>query len=248
MSEAQPLVHAAIGEIAAIVPETKRPPRAGDYSFNGIGISSFYMLSSTMSDERRAEMDYYAVGGCGGNIAWHTEDDVMEIADRAFLLRDIKVYAGSLLRVLNAPALPFDWRRVTAEFRQTLERYQQGAGDRFDFAAAWRAIEELDSALDRFYANAPSDDPTSDAARQFNRAQMRLARLLIPVNFGRNAPFWHDPALNVLPLPDLAPAMSAAELGADLHALGILKAHLQRGQNRLVWALVQARESVESCS
>src|SRR5262249_9717735 len=55
MSEAEPLVHAAIEQIAGITPEPERPPRAGDYSFNGIGITSFYMLSSTMSDEPRAE-------------------------------------------------------------------------------------------------------------------------------------------------------------------------------------------------
>ena len=63
-----------------------RPPQAGDYSFNNIGLPSFFMLSSTMPDALREEKDYYDVSGCGGNIAWHTENDTLEIADRDILL------------------------------------------------------------------------------------------------------------------------------------------------------------------
>ena len=60
------------------------------------------MLSSTMTVEKRKEMNYYTVGGCGGNIAWHTENDLMDIADRDILIRDIKVYLGAVMAVANA--------------------------------------------------------------------------------------------------------------------------------------------------
>ena len=76
----------ASGAIRDVVPDaeiaTLRPPQAGDYSFNNIGLSSFFMLSSTMPDALRQEKHYYDVSGCGGNIAWHTENDTLEIADR----------------------------------------------------------------------------------------------------------------------------------------------------------------------
>jgi hypothetical protein len=75
-----------------------------------------------------------------------------------------------------------------------------------------------------------------------------LARLLVPVNFSRVEAFRHDPALGVPPLPDLAPALSYPAIGDDVARRGVLRAHLTRGQNRLVWALVQAREVVESAS
>ena len=65
---------------------THRPPQAGDYSFNNIGLPSFFMLSSTMPNALREEKGYYDVSGCGGNIAWHTENDTLEIADRDILL------------------------------------------------------------------------------------------------------------------------------------------------------------------
>jgi hypothetical protein len=67
----------------------------------------------------------------------------------------------------------------------------------------------------------------------------------VRVNFSRMTEFWHDPAINVPPLPDLAPALTAPSLGDDVQAQGILKAHLTRGRNRLIWTLEQAREVAE---
>ncbi|PSM16961.1 hypothetical protein C7T96_18015 [Nitratireductor sp. StC3] len=61
----------------------------------------------------REEKGDYTVGGCGGNIAWHTENDTLEIADKDILLRDIKVYLLAVLRNANADILPFDWRATT---------------------------------------------------------------------------------------------------------------------------------------
>lgn len=245
MSETAPFVDAAIRDTTGITPQTERPPRAGDYSFNGIGMSSFYMLSSTMSEADRAEKGYYGVGGCGANIAWHTEDDGLEIADRDNLLRDIRMYAASILRVTNAPLLPFHWRRTTAEFRATLNGYQAAAGDLFDFAPAVNAVAALDAALESFYTSAQSA-PTDDGLVVFNRTQLRLARLLAPVNFSRVSPFHHDPALEALPLPDLAPAMTAPHVKNDQHERGMLQTSLLRGRNRLVWTLIEAREMVEA--
>jgi len=249
MSETESFVDTVIQATTGIVPETERPPRAGDYSFNPIGLTSFYMLSSTMSDELRAEKNYYAVGGCGANIEWHTEGDTIEIADPEILLRDMKVYAASILRVLNAGATPFDFTGTTREFRATLATYQAAAGDAFSFAPAVAALDELDAALATFYANAPVDAaPNDPKAVTFSYAQRRLARLLIPVNYSRTEAFHHDPALGVPELPDLAPALTYAEIGDDVAKRGVLRAHLTRGQNRLVWALVQATEVVTAAT
>ena len=107
---------------------TMRPPQAGDYSFNNIGLPSFFMLSSTMPDTLRHEKNYYDVSGCGANIAWHTENDTLEIADRDNLFRDMRVYAALLLRFLNAPLHPFDFTATAAEFATTLDQYAEAAG------------------------------------------------------------------------------------------------------------------------
>jgi hypothetical protein len=81
--------------------KTMRPPQAGDYSFNNIGLPSFLMLSSTMPEALRKQKNYYDVSGCGANIAWHTENDTLEIADRDILLKDMRVYLSRILVPIN---------------------------------------------------------------------------------------------------------------------------------------------------
>jgi hypothetical protein len=200
-----------------------------------------------MSDEKRAEVGFYPVGGCGGNIQWHTEDDLMDIADRDNLLRDMRMYAASVLRTLNASLHPFDWRTTTASFRAHLDSYRDAAGGEFDFGPSYAALAALDAALADLYGAAPVDaNAASEAVRRFNFAQRRLARLLVRVNFSRLTEFFHDPAVNVPPLPDLHPALTMPNVRDDEHQRNVLRTHLTRGQNRFVWTLEQAREVAEA--
>ncbi|MCY6382591.1 M28 family metallopeptidase [Hoeflea prorocentri] len=240
MSEADAFIAKAIEDVAGKPTFGERPHRAGDYSFNNIGISSYFMLSSTMTVAMREEKGYYAVGGCGGNIAWHTENDTLEIADKEILQRDIKLYLLSVFRNANAEILPFDWRATTSEFLETIGTYQQQAGDRFDLSASKQATEELHAALEAFYSGVSSG---SIAPAVANAVIQDLARILVPINFTREARFRHDPALTVPPLPTIS---TAAEL--DYHkgeGEGFALTQLTRGQNRLVSALRQAKREVE---
>ncbi len=243
MSELQAMVTDVILEVTGTKPEFQRPHQAGDYSFNNIGISSHFMLSSTMPDALKAEKGYYAVSGCGGNIAWHTENDQLEIADRDVLETDIKIYLLSVLRHANAELLPADWRATTAEFSATIARYQDAAGARFDLSPARDATAALAAALDRFYAAAA--DGTLDLGRA-NQMQMRLARILVPINYTREPRFRHDPAYTCPPLPTLQTATELAEHGAD--TLGFAKVQLMRGQNRYLAAIGEALRLVEEAA
>jgi len=217
----------------------ERAAQAGDYSFNNIGISSYFMLLSTMSPEARAEKGYYPVGGCGGNIAWHTENDTIEVADEEILLKDLRIYTLAVLRNANAEVLPFDWRVTAAEFADTLREYQRRAGDRFSFDLAMEATAELGKALDAFYDAVASG---RIAPKQANEVIMRLARLLIPVNFTREPRFWHDPAVTIPPLPALAVAAELDRYQGD--HLGFAKTHLTRAQNAYVATVRQATRLV----
>ncbi|HEX2251866.1 MAG TPA: M28 family peptidase, partial [Thermoanaerobaculia bacterium] len=240
MPEMQDFVRGVITEVTGKTPQFKRPNQAGDYSFNNIGISSYYMLSSTMPDELRREKGYYDVSGCGGNIAWHTENDTLEIADRGVLDTDIRIYLLSVLRHANAEVLPADWRAAAAEFARTIDRYQEAAGDRFDLGPARAANEALAGALERFYRRVEAGTVAADAA---NEVQRRLARILVPLNFTRGPRFTHDPAYTAPPLPTLYPATEIAD--CDAATLGFARTQLLRGRNRFVAAVREATRLVE---
>ena len=242
-TEAEKFCQTAIKDAVGKPASGSRAHQAGDYSFNNIGITSFYMLLSTMPEALAKEKGYYAVGGGGGNIAWHTENDQLDVADKDILMNDLKVYVVSLSRVLNAPILPFDFTALADEFIGTLTRYQQAGAGRFDLAPSLREARALKSDLADFYRRAKSAHGAQ--ARTFNATLLQLARLLVPINFTREGAFRHDPAVNIPPLPDLAPIEQLPQCASGTDMAGILNAHLVRGQNRLVVTLRQARQLVQ---
>ena len=230
----------AEGVIRDVVPDavvaTHRPPQAGDYSFNNIGLPSFFMLSSTMPDAVRAEKGYYDVSGCGANIAWHTENDQLEIADRGTLLTDIKIYLLSALRVANPELLPFDWIATCDEFLATIDGYEKASQGLADLAPARVATLALKAALTKL--------PEAEIAAR-NAVVQELSRVLVPINYTREPRFRHDPAYTVPPLPTLAVAAELPEF-AEGHMRKMALTELMRGQNRFVAEIDQARRLVET--
>ena len=71
--ELQAFAQQAILDFAGSPSTRAWPTRYGDLSFSNIGISTCFMLSSTISTQLLAEKGLYTVEGCGGNIEWHTE-------------------------------------------------------------------------------------------------------------------------------------------------------------------------------
>ncbi len=246
MSEAEEWAQTVIRHVTGKEARGERPHQAGDYSFNNIGLSSYFMLSSTMPPALRAEKQYYVVGGCGGNIAWHTEEDRLEIADRENLRTDMKVYLAAVAGAANATVAPLDFSRTVEEFGRTLSRYQDAAGGDFSFEPARAALTQLSLSLARFKVHCAALAARSvvdPAVKRANAALRRLARLLVPVNFTTGPAFYHDPAETIPPLPDLAPALSFRRVPRE--GRGFVRTHLVRGQNRLVAALRDARRAVE---
>jgi hypothetical protein len=202
------------------------------------------MLSSTIPEEIRRAKGFYPVGGCGGNIVWHTEDDTLDVADPDVLLRDLRVYAAVTLRLLNAPVHPFDFRATVREIEEALRRYQETAGEAFDLRPALQAAGNLLTTLDRFYEHSatlldrPADDPE---VRRVNAAQRSMARHLVPVNYVRRGRFRHDPARPIPAVPEVAAALEIAHVQPESDRWHRVRTHLLRGQNQVVWSLRQAQ-------
>lgn len=239
MAELSGFAAGAISDATGVASEGGPPSRAGDISFNNLGISTCMMLSSTMAPELRAERGLYAVGGCGANIQWHTEDDTLEVADRGRLLRDIRLYALLTLRAATAPVHPLDFAATLEQIQATLDQRRLALAP---FVALDPLMEQLAvtrAAVAELAARgAAAGDSVADA-RPVNDALLRIGRALVNVLYSRDGRYRQDPALGVPLLPDFAFALEAVGSVPD----GVLRTELMRARNRLEAALIVAGEA-----
>lgn len=239
MAEADMLCRSSIQDSLGLPSQRVRPLRAGDYSFNQIGPTGLYMLLSNIPAEERRRRGYYAVGGCGGNIAWHTVHDLMPVADLEILRRDLMVYLTTIVRILNAPLHPFDYTEALKEMGDALTKYQEAAAGELDLSSlravftgvteqmeAWRADVEAQA------AKAPDDH---ELRRRTNATLRRIARLLVPLNYAKGERFDHDPALKFGVLPRLEPAAGLTSVPAEMRRFA--KVGLVREMNKVRAAL-----------
>jgi N-acetylated-alpha-linked acidic dipeptidase len=232
MGEIEHITSAVVRELSGQEPNIRRPLRAGDQSFLGVGLPSmgaFRMLP--VDHPERA-----AVGGCGGGYWWHSPEDTIDKADANVLAADTEVYVTMTLRMCTPEVLPYQFERSAQDFLDYSSEYQSEAGDHFDFsevveaAAAFKAAaRKLDSA------------PVSDATVRHNGLR-RLTRIINPVLFTISGPYEMDPALQLPVLPGLAPAKNLAGLDPQSNDYQFLKTQLIRQRNRVCDALVQATE------
>jgi len=246
MAEAGPLCEAAIADATGKKAARLRPLRAGDYSFNQIGLTSFYMLLSNIPQAERDALGFYPTGGCGGNIAWHTEDDVMGVAERENLERDLRVYVTSMIRVLNARVLPYDFRLTASELADDLAGYVDEAADRVDLSGPVSELARLQRALEDLYEILSSRDLSDEEADRVNRLFLELARILVPIEYAEGGRFDHDPALPRPPIPRLARIgdLSGVEKAAP-EMFPFLASELRRQANFVANAFYEAARAVE---
>jgi N-acetylated-alpha-linked acidic dipeptidase len=243
MAEADDVARGAIADSAGQPAERIRPIRAGDISFNNLGISTLYMLSSTMPRELLDEKGYYTVGGCGGNIEWHTEDDTLEIADREILQKDIEIYATAVWRVANAPLLPLDYRRTVDELVSYLKDYEKAAAGRVSFDVVLKSAARTKASLEDLYGR--SEEADKEELDVINEALLRAGRRLVSVGFSERGKFRQDSALKVPPIPSVAPAQGLSVLTEGSHQDRVVRTHVVRGLNEVAFHLAEARRECE---
>ncbi|WP_277552922.1 M28 family metallopeptidase [Halobaculum limi] len=235
MGEADAVCRQAIADVCGKASTEVRPPRAGDYSFSNLGVTGAFMLSSNIPRAVRDERGYHAVGGCGGNAdAWHVTTDTLDKADPEVLVRDIRVYAIAVARLLRETPVPLDFRHTVASHRETLAAYDDAS--EFDLSKVRDAAADLAEALDDFYAAVNSgriaDSEATDRLK-------RLSRELVAVNYTTEGTFEQDPAYDRPPYPGLAPVDALSDLDDD--EAKFLKTELRRERTRAVDHLRRAR-------
>jgi hypothetical protein len=249
MAEADELCRSSIRDALGLPSQRMRPIRAGDYSFNQIGPTGFFMLLSNIPIEERQRRGYYAVGGCGGNIAWHTPDDLLPVADLEILRRDLAVYVTSILRVLNAPLHPFDYAAAVEEISQVVSKYQVAAEGAVDLAPLLADLAALAAAIRDWRADAERrirEGAGAEERRHLNAVLRRLARILVPVNYARGERFDHDPAVKFGAVPRLEAAATIASAPEEMKPF--IRVGLTRERNKIRGLLRAARRELRSTS
>jgi N-acetylated-alpha-linked acidic dipeptidase len=235
MAEADALCRSSITDALGLPSERVRPLRAGDYSFNQIGPTGLYMLLSNIPIDERKRRGYYAVGGCGGNTAWHTPDDLMPVADLEILRRDLAVYLTTIVRIVNAPLHPFDYAAAVDEIRSAVAQYQQAAKGEVDFEPILGALSVLGDDIRAWRTKAEArlgrGPGHTDDRRRLNAILRRVARLLVPLNYARGERFDHDPALKFGTVPRLEAAATFAAAPSEMKPF--IKVGLVREANKV---------------
>ncbi len=241
----------AIREIAGQDLDYKRFGRAGDQSFNGIGIPALFMSLSGQPASGGAVEEQMArlLGGSGGKSGglgwwWHTVEDTIDKIDPAFLVRDATIYALTLWRLCTLPLLPFDYAAAVAEMRGVLGDLATVAGDRFDLTSVLAEAEALQTAIARFADTGTTAIDEASIAR-YNATIMALGRILTPINYTVAGAYEHDLALGAAPLPALQPLRQLATLDPASDEAHYLDTQLVRARNRVWHAFRAARQAVE---
>ena len=221
-------------------PKPKRPNRSSDYTFYNIGVSGAFMASSMMPKSEVEKRGWHHVGGCGGNIAWHTEDDTFEIADKGVLKKDVELYLEAVVTFANAEILPLHFRSTVREILAAVEGYQKAAGARFDLSDVIAALNRLHDRLAVFYQAAEGG---KIAPRVANDTIRDLSRALVPLNYALRGPHLQDPAVTLPPVPLLS---IAADLDVfDKDTIGFALATLLRGRNAALTAIDAAATAID---
>ncbi len=243
----------AIQEIADQELEYKRFGRAGDQSFNGIGLPALFMsLSGQPARGGAVEEQMARLLGTGGRSRsgglgwwWHTTEDTMDKIDRDFLIRDATIYVLTLWRLCTETILPFDYSATVEEMQGVLRDLAAVAGDRFDLAPV---LAEADTALaaTKRLQTACAAAPDEATAAKLNTCIMALGRCLTPVNYTLAGAYEHDLALGSPPIPALQPLRQLVELEPGSDQAYFLQTQLVRARNKVWHAFHEAHKAVEA--
>ncbi len=238
MGEAERFVETIVHEITGQPANPRRPLKAGDQSFWGIGVTSlgaFRMLPTDHPDRK-------AVGGSGGGWWWHTAEDTLDKADAEVLRGDTALYAAIAARLATDPVLPYAFDTVAQDFATRLAEIAAETGDRFDFAPAQESATRFGTVAAQLEQTRQqlAASGSIEQRRTLDAGLLRLSRILNPALYTVSGAYDQDPALQVPLLPGLSRAATLRTLDPASDAAGFLITRLVRERNRVVDALEAA--------
>ncbi len=240
--EVEHVARTVVQEITGQQANIRRPLKAADQSFLGVGLPSlgaFRMLPLDHPDRK-------AVGGCGGGWWWHSPADTLDKADPRILAEDTGIYLSMTLRMCQPRLHPYDFVPVADDFIGRLSDYQAVGGAHLDLSPAQRRAAEFREAATRLReVTRRIDDGTDAGIARLNAGMRGLSHIVNPALFTIAGPYEFDPALQLPVLPALAPIAELAALDPASDDHRFLRTQLLRQRNRIEDALRQAATLAE---
>lgn len=178
--------------------EGVRCGRLGDQSFWNVGVSSAF---ASFSRQKKKALPNGQMGFERGNAElgswWHTPVDLPEYIDRENLLRDGRIFAEYVMTFLTEPVLPLNFRRTAADITERLKDWQTLAGEEFDLSSAVEKAEGLEKLCESFYQAEMPD-------KMRNEILLKLARILVPLDFTGGDIYSNEPAKAIDAVPSLS--------------------------------------------
>lgn len=226
-----------------------RPFRAGDSSFQGIGVPEVSIGLPEIPRGHPDRADY--VGGSERGWWWHTPEDTLDKIDMRALVRDTELRLAELYTLANLPLLPYRMSAIAHSYRAALEDLQAAVGSHLDLAS-------LAGQAARLEAMATELEAVGEQLRQrgtsLGSARQRIAqmnRLLMKVSHGLNATlytaagrFEQDPAAPLPILPGLDRSRELGKLDPASDPYGFLKTQMVRERNRVASTLDDALDRI----
>lgn len=220
--------------------EGVRCGRLGDQSFWNVGVSSAF---ASFSRQKKKMLPDGKMGFERGNAElgswWHTPADLPEFIDRDHLLRDGRIFAEYVMTFLTEPVLPLRFNRTAEDIRERLEDWNRMAGAEFDLFPSIEKAKKLESVCQEFYKR---DIP--DEIR--NRTILKLARILVPLDFTGGDIYSNEPARAIDALPSLSAIKDLVKPGITPGMKQSIRVELRRKVNYVNDSLNRAIELLQS--
>ncbi len=220
-----------------------RPFRAGDSAFQGIGIPNISGGISGLPPDHPDRLPY--VGGSGGGWWWHGPEDTLDKVDMEILVRDTQIKMALLMRLSNAPVIPYRFAGLVGDFRRAVESIQEDAWAHLDLEPCLQRLGRLHGivrGIDDVTRRIQRGEVTPAERLRIDYNILMLSRILHSALYTELGPYEQDVAGPLPVLPVLDPARKLASMDPRSDEYGFLRAHLIRERNKISHALDLALE------
>ena len=205
--------------------EGVRCGRLGDQSFWNVGVSCAF---ASFSRQKKKLLPSGKTGFERGNAElgswWHTPADLPEYIDADNLLRDGRIYAEYVMTFLTEAVLPLNFRRTVTDIAEKLEDWNKMAGEAFDLSPSVEKAGKLEKICADFYEAQMPDEKR-------NKTLLKLARILVPLDFTRGDIYSNEPARAIDAVPSLSAVRQLADPETSPEMKMSLKVELRRKTN-----------------